>query len=162
MKKLSLILLFLLCCTFLVRATAAETVTKIDSALVKKHQDSVADAKKKADAAFLLTKKKIDSQKLADQKKAGAADTGIALRPIIGWIFIIGIIILFFVIAYRSTLLRDTVMDPVAFMKLASVIPKYKNKTIDEIKKPFSLANYRNIKNSYFRFNKWINTIIYR
>jgi hypothetical protein len=59
---------------------------------------------------------------------------------VLNWILTALIIIFFFILAWRSNLLRDEIDNPAAFMTNARITAKFKNSGYVKIPRPFSLA----------------------
>lgn len=58
----------------------------------------------------------------------------------VAWIIIVSILVLFFVLIFKSNILRDEVDDITSFAAAAALLPKFKDTPIIDIPKPFSLA----------------------
>lgn len=62
-------------------------------------------------------------------------------RPLIGWILIVGIVIVFLLVAACSNLLKDQITDQVTFLQEARQMLKYQNVTNpNDISRPYSLS----------------------
>jgi hypothetical protein len=59
---------------------------------------------------------------------------------ILSWTLVVLINLFTLILAIRTNLLRDEIDDPVAFLAAAARTAKFKNKSIDEIPRPYSLA----------------------
>jgi len=153
MKKLILVILFFSTSCYLAGASAPTvTTSKPDSAkaaaVAKAKADSISKAKKdaetKATAAATAKADSVSKAKKDAEAKAAIAESNTknadVIRHWIGWILIIGLIVLFFSMAWFSDLLRAPIQDATGFMAAASLIPAFKGKGINDIPKPFSLA----------------------
>jgi len=132
MKKLLLIILFLAAgISFLYAADTTKAKTAgTDTAKIKVTvQTTTAPMVVKPDSV------KKQAAAAADCSKPGP------IRSKVGWVLIIGIIILFLAVALKTDILRDSIMDPDAFLAAAKKMAKYQNVTdVNKIPKPFSLS----------------------
>ncbi|MFI5137241.1 MAG: hypothetical protein ACHQIM_05390 [Sphingobacteriales bacterium] len=132
MKKLLLIILFL--------AAGFSSLYATDTTRTKTAAADTAKIKVTVQTTTAPTVAKTDTAKKQPTATADCAKPG-KIRSTVGWVLIIGIIILFLGVAFKSDILRDSIMNHDDFLVAARKIAKYQNVTdVNKIPKPFSLS----------------------